>query len=813
MDTPERSKVAGTPISKFEGGFVGLCSFFCARLWVPIGSVCFSLGLGFSKGKDSPVFNFINNLSPIQPVEPQDSLHVTQTYQSLNFASLSSIFSSPHINPPRETRSSGRVPLTNSIKEDNASNNADESNLLLEVSDVARPSRFTTSAQENCMIACSLNEATVDPPDQCPNLPSTFPQPTQYESGSPDHNLTPCYGIKMDDKLYVDNTSVELHLIQTSVEQRKILFAMGNDVQETHSFDLTKDEAFGCDWESLISDDGEGLLIFDSSMELEAQMGEAEKSMDDDGNIFASLLTNFTENADCLQKIQPDISHGSCVHNVSNDPSSSCTEGCNMDHETDCAKKVLSDTCQDQVDIHQQRGMLRRCLVFELASVSKKNLTPSTSSSKGKRICGANNLKLKTTPLRALPGIGLHLNALATTSKDTMVTKDAPTSGKQVISIPIDPLISETTERENPTNSLSVGKDSGPEDSEGHLQIVPYDDPKDAIINNCEELTQGSPKKKRRKTQSGGDSEGCKRCNCKKSKCLKLYCECFAAGVYCSEPCSCQECVNKPVHEETVLATRKQIESRNPLAFAPKVIRTSESGLEVGDDDNRTPASARHKRGCNCKKSNCLKKYCECYQVLVELGVQLGADAKDARIYLEERMVSTLPSAEGIDQAEKEADAYIKEDDKLEDGQQSTSIQIEHHAPGNILPATPLRSIRLPVEMPFYSSSKPPQPTRLLIGRSPALYGSHMIRKPEFVHLQTKLDNVTTILEDDDTPAILRSTATSTTGIKVSSPNGKRVSPPHTGVGLTPPNRKGCRKLILKSIPSFPSLSTDDAEH
>lgn len=38
--------------------------------------------------------------------------------------------------------------------------------------------------------------------------------------------------------------------------------------------------------------------------------------------------------------------------------------------------------------------------------------------------------------------------------------------------------------------------------------------------------------------------------------------------------------------------------------------------LGVQDEALDTPASARHKRGCNCKKSLCLKKYCECYQVL-----------------------------------------------------------------------------------------------------------------------------------------------------------------------------------------------------
>ncbi|MCO5596896.1 hypothetical protein L7F22_050967 [Adiantum nelumboides] len=63
-----------------------------------------------------------------------------------------------------------------------------------------------------------------------------------------------------------------------------------------------------------------------------------------------------------------------------------------------------------------------------------------------------------------------------------------------------------------------------------------------------------------------------------------------------------------------VLGTRQQIESRNPLAFLPKIIRACDTPPAQGEENNDTPASARHKRGCNCKKSHCLKKYCECYQ-------------------------------------------------------------------------------------------------------------------------------------------------------------------------------------------------------
>jgi len=63
-----------------------------------------------------------------------------------------------------------------------------------------------------------------------------------------------------------------------------------------------------------------------------------------------------------------------------------------------------------------------------------------------------------------------------------------------------------------------------------------------------------------------------KPCNCRNSKCLKLYCECFASGYYCIPGhCNCEPCLNnvmsEKVRQQAVAATL----DRTPNAFRPKI--------------------------------------------------------------------------------------------------------------------------------------------------------------------------------------------------------------------------------------------------
>lgn len=94
-------------------------------------------------------------------------------------------------------------------------------------------------------------------------------------------------------------------------------------------------------------------------------------------------------------------------------------------------------------------------------------------------------------------------------------------------------------------------------------------------------------------------------CTCKKTKCLKLYCQCFAVKIYCGGNCRCLVCFNTTKHEKQRKDAMRSILSRNPTAFDTKFSKS--------DKRKTKEQQLSHKLGCKCRKSACMKKYCECY--------------------------------------------------------------------------------------------------------------------------------------------------------------------------------------------------------
>lgn len=93
-------------------------------------------------------------------------------------------------------------------------------------------------------------------------------------------------------------------------------------------------------------------------------------------------------------------------------------------------------------------------------------------------------------------------------------------------------------------------------------------------------------------------------CNCKNSECLKLYCDCFSRNGYCSHNCKCNNCKNTAEFEEKRQLCIEEIRKRKPEAFISNSQFSNSNGEALLLTD---------KKFCNCKKTKCIKKYCDCF--------------------------------------------------------------------------------------------------------------------------------------------------------------------------------------------------------
>ncbi|KAG8083742.1 hypothetical protein GUJ93_ZPchr0016g2593 [Zizania palustris] len=158
-------------------------------------------------------------------------------------------------------------------------------------------------------------------------------------------------------------------------------------------------------------------------------------------------------------------------------------------------------------------------------------------------------------------------------------------------------------------------------------------------------------------------------------------------------------------------------------------------------------------------------------------------------------------STEEMKQGGEEAENCVKE---KENDLQKANVQSEDHPFLELVPITPPFEVSSSLlKPPNFSSAKPPRPTKARTGN----LSRSSSKAAQAVHSR-KFSKVAETGLDEEMPNILRDDASPGSCVKTSSPNGKRVSPPHNALSVSP-SQKGGRKLILKSIPSFPSLIGD----
>ncbi|CAF1166446.1 unnamed protein product [Adineta ricciae] len=228
----------------------------------------------------------------------------------------------------------------------------------------------------------------------------------------------------------------------------------------------------------------------------------------------------------------------------------------------------------DYLESHQPN----KRLALDSSDINNSNITFSSIS---------NTLSLATVIPQSSPHSTLRLVTPSTIINSNELST-IQTSGQQIL----------LQQRGNlvitqPIVTLQVQPDPNLAQKENHTNTILF--PTDQSQTNTTRIstTEHLPVQYQRKP-----------CNCTKSMCLKLYCDCFANGLNCQN-CACLNCHNDARHEEERTKAINATLERNPNAFKSKMYKFANTTTVQPD---------RPLKGCNCKKSSCHKRYCECYE-------------------------------------------------------------------------------------------------------------------------------------------------------------------------------------------------------